>query len=624
MKKIKRNRRQIKVLFTLLFNLLIVFGVTAQTQWVQKGSNINGEADDDNSGWAVSTSADGSIVAIGARGNEGSGFDIAGHVRVYQFVEDDWVQLGDDIDGEADGDESGVALSLSADGMTVAIGAYSNSGSAQYAGQVRVFHFDGTAWVQVGSDIDGEADDDRFGYSVSISADAQIVAIGAPYNDNNRGHVRVYTFSGDDWSQLGEDINGENAYDFSGNSVSLSADGSILAVGATSNDDSSRESGHVRVFQFSGTSWDQIGSDIDGEAENDNSGYSISLNSEGTILAISANASQGGGTYRGEVRVFENVSANWIQKGQDLNGDIDNCGFGHSVSLSGDGLTLAVGANGYSGTYVYSGRVIVFKFEETSWVQFANPIDGEAYGDNAGASVCLSSDAKVLALGAINSAAGGSYRGDVRVFYSCTENSGVDLQSACKSFIWIDGITYTESNNTATFIVTNVGGCDSIVTLNLTIETNDVSVTLNESTLTANAIGATYRWVDCDNNYAVIPDETSQSFTAATNGNYAIIVTKGHCTDTSVCTQITKVGVSENQTKTILIYPNPVLNELNIEFIGNTRKINFEILNSIGQVVFAGDLIDKTVIKTFDFTPGVYIIKLADGKIWKFRKIIKE
>ena len=70
--------------------------------------------------------------------------------------------------------------------------------------------------------------------------------------DPNSGHVRVYEYSGGSWSQLGADIDGEAAGDSSGYSVSLSSDGTIVAIGATGNDGNGSNSGHVRVYEYSG------------------------------------------------------------------------------------------------------------------------------------------------------------------------------------------------------------------------------------------------------------------------------------------------------------------------------------------------------------------------------------
>ena len=171
-------------------------------------------------------------------------------------------QLGSDIDGEAAGDRSGYSVSLSSDGTEVAIGATQNDGSGAEAGHVRVYEWNGTAWVQKGSDIDGEAADDRSGSSVSLSSDGTEVAIGAYGNDGNglsAGHVRVYEWNGTAWVRKGSDIDGEAAGDHLGSSVSLSSDGTEVAIGAIGNDGNGASAGHVRVYEWnSGTSsWDQ-------------------------------------------------------------------------------------------------------------------------------------------------------------------------------------------------------------------------------------------------------------------------------------------------------------------------------------------------------------------------------
>ncbi|CAK0812934.1 unnamed protein product [Prorocentrum cordatum] len=93
-----------------------------------------------------------------------------------------WSQLGQDIDGEAPGDQSGKSVSLSSDGSRVAIGAINNGGAGYSSGHVRVFGLSGNTWSQLGQDIDGEASYDYSGWSVSLSSDGSRVAIGASYN----------------------------------------------------------------------------------------------------------------------------------------------------------------------------------------------------------------------------------------------------------------------------------------------------------------------------------------------------------------------------------------------------------------------------------------------------------
>ena len=187
--------------------------------WIQIGQDIDGEAAGDGSG-IVSLSANGNFVAIGADHNDGNG-DRSGHVRVYQLVGSSWTKVGQDIDGEAAVDFSGRhgSVSLSADGDVVAIGAYFNDGGGTRSGHVRVYQLVGSSWTKVGQDLDGEAAENRFGHSVSLSADGRVVAIGAVYHDGNfanvfgSGQVRVFELVGSSWIQVGEDLNAEAAGD---------------------------------------------------------------------------------------------------------------------------------------------------------------------------------------------------------------------------------------------------------------------------------------------------------------------------------------------------------------------------------------------------------------------------
>ncbi len=275
--------------------------------WIQLGQDIDGEAGGDQSGYRVSLSADGNRVAIGAFRNDGNGPD-AGHVRIYELSRRGWIQLGQDIDGENAYDQSGMSISLSADGNRVAIGAPYNRGNGLHAGHVRIYELSRRGSMQLGQDIDGEAAGDLSGYSVSLSADGNRVAIGAEGNDGNGGgggHVRIYELSGNTWIQLGQDIDGEAAGDLSGYSVSLSADGNRVAIGAPSNDGNGGGAGHVRIYELSGRSWIKLGSDIDGETAGDDSGYSVSLSADGTRVAIGAIYNDGNGGGAGHVRVYQ-------------------------------------------------------------------------------------------------------------------------------------------------------------------------------------------------------------------------------------------------------------------------------------------------------------------------------
>jgi hypothetical protein len=441
------------------------------TDWLQLGGDIDGQAVTDYSGGSVALSADGSIVAIGATGNDGtvSASDF-GHVRVYQrnitnttVAPIGWTQLGGDIVGEATSDGSGYSLSLSADGLTVAIGANLNDGTTgANRGHVRVYKYRSTkvtadtnetnstfgpvGWDRLGKDIDGEAVDDQSGYSVSLSADGSTVAISSGFNDgtnpstvgDNRGHVRVYNYVFPNWTQLGGDIDGEAALDNSGWSVALSSNGSIVAIGGYKNDGTATSTtdnrGHVRVYKYGlvqANAWSQLGTDIDGEAANDQYGISVSLSADGTIVAIGANQNDGTATNtgdnRGHVRVFKYglVQANtWSQLGSDIDGEAASDQSGVSVSLSADGTIVAIGARSNDGTATSTtddrGHVRVYKYDSLNWTQLGTDIDGEVAGDQSGLKISLSSDGFTLAVGVTTNDGTttnpNDNRGHVRVF----------------------------------------------------------------------------------------------------------------------------------------------------------------------------------------------------------------
>ncbi len=385
---------------------------------IRIGDNINGEAADDFSGSSVSLSADGSVVAIGAFGNDGNG-QRSGHVRIFFNDNGSWTQIGEDINGEASGDRSGEGESvrLSADGSVVAIGASFNGDNGNSNGHVRLYKNDNVnnTWTQIGEDINGEATLDYSGRHISLSADGSVVAIGAFGNDGNgerSGHVRIYKNIDNAWTQVGTDIDGEAAFDTSGSSVSLSADGSIVAIGASGNDGNGDSSGHVRIYKNINNTWTQVGTDIDGEGFDDLSGASVSLSADGSVVAISAL----GRDARGYLRIYKNINNTWTQIGEDIDGEASGDRSGNSISLSADGSIIAIGAYSNDDNGNDSGHVRLYKNVNNTWIKIGSDIDGEGIGDKSGESVSLSADGSVVAIGATGNDDNGNDSGHVRVF----------------------------------------------------------------------------------------------------------------------------------------------------------------------------------------------------------------
>ena len=396
-------------------NFVLSWDFVNQLQrWHLLGSDIDGEAAFDRSGFSVSLNYDGNIVAIGATGNDANNLTNSGHVRVYKYVNYNWIQLGNDIDGEAAGDQSGISVSLNRNGYIVAIGATNNDANGKIdSGHVRVLEYiDSSGWVQLGNDIDGEAAHDRSGISVSLNGDGNIVAIGAHLNDAtggiNNGHVRVYEYNTTDqnWIQIGEDIDGYMNYDWFGMSLCLNKSGNRIVIGALLSDANGRDSGLVSVYQYdvSNNQWVEVGPSIPGSNKSDLSGISVSMNDDGSKIAIGAPLHDYNGKSNiGQVRVLEYIDSNeeWIQLGSDIYGENVGDRSGFAVSLDGSGNTVAIGAYynmGHNG--VASGHVRVYHYDTTEWKQIGTDVDGHTKADKSGYSVSLCKIGNKVAIGA--------------------------------------------------------------------------------------------------------------------------------------------------------------------------------------------------------------------------------
>ncbi|MEX2379509.1 MAG: T9SS type A sorting domain-containing protein [Vicingaceae bacterium] len=598
--------------------MLSTISVTAQ---LQIGTDIDGEAVGDKSGRSVCM-PDAYTVAIGAPLNDGNGTN-AGHVRVYKWNGNAWLQKGSDIDGEAAGDLSGTSVSMP-DSNTLAIGAPENDGGIWgYSGHVRIYRWNGTTWIQKGGDIDGELVGDLSGWSISMP-DSNTVAIGATDNDGNgnlSGHVRVYRWIDTAWVQRGSDIDGEAVDDESGYSVSM-PDSNTVAIGAPYNGGNQSKKGHVRVYRWIDTAWVQIGSDIDGEASEDISGGSVSMPDSNT-LAIGAYGNDDNGSSSGHVRIYQWKGNAWIQKGSDINGEAAIDFSGRSVSMP-DSNTVAISAPYNDGNGSASGHLRVYKWNGNNWIQVGNDIDGEAAGDHLGTSPnsIWMPDANTIAAGAINNDGNSSNSGHVRVYSLCNSDSTITI-TACNSYtspsrdsIWTSSGTYTD-------VIPNAGGCDSIITINLTINPLDTSVTLSNDTLRANATNASYQWVNCDNGYAPVFGAANRRFLPPDNDNYAVIITKNGCSDTSSCYYVIVSALSKQKTKQeqFAVYPNPTNGVFTIENNAAFNNSPFEIRDITGKVVHKGKLNgNRTLVDLSKFSSGIYLLRVDDRNIKVIRK----
>ena len=191
-----------------------------------------------------------------------------------------------------------------------------------------------------------------------------------------------------------------------------------------------------------------------------------------------------------------------------------------------------------------------------------------------------------------------------------------------ESYPW-RGKTYS-INGTYTDDFVTYRGCDSIYTLNLTVHTIDTSVLQDGRTLTASATDAAFQWLNCAAGYTLITGETKPDFHVLADGIYAVEITQNNCVDTSACYSITTSGLADQVPGVVSIFPNPVSDDLIIEMSGNDKQLEIEIMNVFGQVVYIGTFRNKTIIGTSHFTPGLYLVKIINGKVPVIKPIIKE
>lgn len=206
---------------------------------------------------------------------------------------------------------------------------------------------------------------------------------------------------------------------------------------------------------------------------------------------------------------------------------------------------------------------------------------------------------------------------------------GTDIVSNCGPYTWIDGNNYTVDNNSATYTIPGgaVGGCDSIVTLDLTINTPvDLTVAVGMNDLTANHAGADYQWIDCNNGNTPIQGETNQSFTPTSNGSYAVIVTDPNgCRDTTACTSTLTNSLNESVLGELFsISPNPTTGSFTISSLNYSGNIAIEVLDITGKSIYENsNNFNGTSATTIDLKQapkGVYFV----GIQWEDERITKK
>lgn len=193
-------------------------------------------------------------------------------------------------------------------------------------------------------------------------------------------------------------------------------------------------------------------------------------------------------------------------------------------------------------------------------------------------------------------------------------SSVILLTTACGSFISPSNQYVWNVSGTYMDTIPNSIGCDSVIQVNLTINTVDTAVTINIPNLEAQATGAAYQWFDC-NTQQLLPGEVNQVFTPVVNGNYAVIVTQNGCTDTSACQSVTFLGNSQMAGKMdVRVYPNPTAGEIMIQWAEDPGQVKVDIINELGETVLQ-QVQNGTLFRALiPGASGIYFIRLTDAE----------
>ncbi|MBI2280405.1 MAG: T9SS type A sorting domain-containing protein [Bacteroidetes bacterium] len=623
----------------------------------------------DSFGW--STSVSGNYAIVGAYFDDedelgGDTLQAAGSVYIFhRDSSGNWYQDQKLVASDRETlDRFGYAVAI--DGNFAIVGAYLEAhdsiglNSFGGAGSAYIFEKDiNGIWNEVQKIVASDRYyNDWFGYSVSISGNRAVV--GAQQEDNdlaggntksNAGSAYIFERNGAGyWSQKQKIIASDRAVsDLFGYSVSINGDN--IFVGAYQEDEDEigantmSSAGSVYVFKRDGSgSWNQTQKVVASDrASDDKFGYSVSVSENYAIIGAYLESEDSLGlnfmAWSGSAYIFEKDSiGNWNEAQKIVANDrTDNDRFGISVSIDRNAAIVGAYLEDENelglDTMPSAGSAYIFERDTTGrWNQVQKIVSSDRQVDDwFGYSVAISGDYAMVGVFKQNTDSSGlNYMlssGSTYIYeHPCTTTNETIYPTACGNYTVPSGDETYSTSGVYFDTIPNLGGCNLYLTIDLTILSSiDNTITNTAPTLTANQTGATYQWLDCDNANAIIPSETTQSFTATANGNYAVEVTVGSCVDTSACENISTVGVKETASHVVSIYPNPTSGMVNINLGSNNSSVNYSITSIEGKVVETGKTSTNSI--TIDLSKegnGVYFVKINTENTSTVYKLIKQ
>ena len=366
-------------------------------RFLQLDDDLEGDNSGDNFGYSIATNAEGTRIIVGAPRKDISAKSDAGGVKVFEFSNGAWTQVGSEFQGADPNDNVGFAVAMTRNGRRIAYSRGKNIGSANASdkGSVFVYDWNGSSWTIVGASMNGSTNGDQFGYSMAFNEDGSRIVVGAPGNDNggsDAGQVRTFEWNGTVWMPTGSDLDGPSASDRFGNDLDLSKNGNTLVVGAPFYNNT----GRVVAYKWTSGNW-STNQTWNGSASTERFGSAVALDEDGNRLVV---ASEGHSSFTGKVQLYEYSGSSWSTKGSAITGDANNDYFGGSIDLSDDGNHLIVGA--WEQGNNHSGYAKIYDWTGGSWSQYDQTITGQS-PRRLGWAVAISPNGEKVFTGAPNS-----------------------------------------------------------------------------------------------------------------------------------------------------------------------------------------------------------------------------
>lgn len=359
----------IKQIALLLCTTLFCGPIMAQTQM---GWDLIGDENHNSFASSVSMSHDGSIMAVGGRGNSVIGQ--LPYVRIFFWDGVLWRPKGNEIKGEFLTDYAPDLSTISSDGETVLFPHSGNSDGAP--GSFRVFDWDGSSWVQRGETILELQANSGFGRSAQISGPGNHVIIGAnTINANgltNVGAVQVYEWLDGAWSQKGSSIFGTQMDEEKGDRVDISDDGSRIIIGSyNKNANGMENNGEVRAYEYVGEDWEPIGQRFVGDRGNEALGLFAQITADGNRIFFTGGLN---GNEEHEIRIFDWQDDEWVATRPAIFPVESEEGFGKlfQVSDSGDQVAVRIISAGNDD----EPRIALYEWRTGSYVRVGDYLKG--------------------------------------------------------------------------------------------------------------------------------------------------------------------------------------------------------------------------------------------------------